>query len=84
MFRKIEIDSYFVIKITKMTSLADFDIKEHNQDTKKSIKNLNKPLSSFNFYIKEMRTIVLQKLVLYFHSEDIKKLVHTEILENIV
>ena len=54
MFRKIEIDSYFVIKITKMTSLADFDIKEHNQDTKKSIKNLDKPLSSFNYYICDM------------------------------
>ena len=38
-----------------MTSLANFDINEHNQYTKKSIKNLNKPLSSFNFYIKEMR-----------------------------
>ena len=37
-----------------MTSLADFDIKEHNQDTKKSIKNLDKPLSSFNYYICEI------------------------------
>jgi hypothetical protein len=38
-----------------MTSLANFDIQKHNDETTKSIKNLNKPLSSFNFYIKEMR-----------------------------
>jgi len=38
-----------------MTSLANFDIQKHNDDTKQSIKNLDKPLSSFNYYIKEMR-----------------------------
>ena len=38
-----------------MTSLANFDIQKHNDETKKSIKNLDKPLSSFNYYIKEMR-----------------------------
>ena len=38
-----------------MTSLANFDIQKHNDETKKSIKNLVKPLSSFNYYIKEMR-----------------------------
>ena len=38
-----------------MTSLANFDIQKHNDDTKQSIKNLYKPLSSFNYYIKEMR-----------------------------
>ena len=38
-----------------MASLANFDIQKHNDDTKQSIKNLDKPLSSFNYYIKEMR-----------------------------
>ncbi len=38
-----------------MASLTDFDIKTHNDNTKQSIKNLDKPLSSFNYYIKEMR-----------------------------
>ena len=38
-----------------MTSLANFDIQKHNDETTKSIKNLDKPLSSFNYYIKEMR-----------------------------
>jgi hypothetical protein len=38
-----------------MTSLANFDIQKHNDDTKQYIKNLDKPLSSFNYYIKEMR-----------------------------
>ena len=38
-----------------MASLAHFDIQKHNDDTKQSIKNLDKPLSSFNYYIKEMR-----------------------------
>ena len=38
-----------------MTSLVNFDINEHNKNTNKSIKNLDKPLSSFNYYIKEMR-----------------------------
>ena len=38
-----------------MTSLANFDIQKHNDETTKSIKNLVKPLSSFNYYIKEMR-----------------------------
>jgi len=38
-----------------MASLANFDIQKHNDETKKSIKNLDKPLSSFNYYIKEMR-----------------------------
>ena len=38
-----------------MTSLTDFDIQKHNDDIKQSIKNINKPLSSFNYYIKEMR-----------------------------
>ena len=38
-----------------MASLANFDIQQHNDDTKQSIKNLDKPLSSFNYYIKEMR-----------------------------
>ena len=38
-----------------MTSIANFDIQKHNDDTKQSIKNLDKPLSSFNYYIKEMR-----------------------------
>ena len=38
-----------------MCSLANFDIQKHNDDTKQSIKNLDKPLSSFNYYIKEMR-----------------------------
>ena len=38
-----------------MTSLANFDIQKHNDETKQSIKNLDKPLSSFNYYIKEMR-----------------------------
>jgi len=38
-----------------MTSVTDFDIQKHNDETKKSIKNLDKPLSSFNYYIKEMR-----------------------------
>ena len=38
-----------------MASLANFDIQKHNDDTKQSIKNIDKPLSSFNYYIKEMR-----------------------------
>lgn len=38
-----------------MTSITNFDIQKHNDETKKSIKNLDKPLSSFNYYIKEMR-----------------------------
>ena len=38
-----------------MNSITDFDIQKHNDETKQSIKNLNKPLSSFNYYIKEMR-----------------------------
>jgi hypothetical protein len=38
-----------------MASLAHFDIQKHNDETKQSIKNLDKPLSSFNYYIKEMR-----------------------------
>jgi len=38
-----------------MNSITDFDIQKHNYETKQSIKNLNKPLSSFNYYIKEMR-----------------------------
>ena len=38
-----------------MTSIRDFDIQKHNDETKKFIKNLDKPLSSFNYYIKEMR-----------------------------
>ena len=38
-----------------MTSIANFDIQKHNDDTKQYIKNLDKPLSSFNYYIKEMR-----------------------------
>ena len=38
-----------------MTSITEFDIQKHNDETKKSIKNLVKPLSSFNYYIKEMR-----------------------------
>ena len=38
-----------------MASLANFDIQKHNDDTKQTIKNLDKPLSSFNYYIKEMR-----------------------------
>ena len=39
-----------------MTSITDFDINKHNNETIKSIKNIAKPLSSFNYYIKEMRT----------------------------
>ena len=38
-----------------MDSITNFDIQKHNDETKKSIKNLDKPLSSFNYYIKEMR-----------------------------
>jgi len=38
-----------------MASLANFDIQKHNDETKQYIKNLDKPLSSFNYYIKEMR-----------------------------
>ena len=38
-----------------MTSITEFDIPKHNNDTIKSIKNIDKPLSSFNYYIKEMR-----------------------------
>ena len=38
-----------------MDSITNFDIQKHNDETKKSIKNIDKPLSSFNYYIKEMR-----------------------------
>jgi hypothetical protein len=38
-----------------MTSITDFDINKHNNETTNSIKNLTKPLSSFNYYLKEMR-----------------------------
>ena len=38
-----------------MDSITNFDIQKHNDKTKKSIKNIDKPLSSFNYYIKEMR-----------------------------
>jgi len=38
-----------------MTSITNLDIQKHNDETKQSIKNLDKPLSSFNYYIKEMR-----------------------------
>ena len=35
--------------------MDNFDIQKHNDETKQSIKNLVKPLSSFKYYIKEMR-----------------------------
>lgn len=38
-----------------MDSITNFDIQKHNDETKKTIKNIDKPLSSFNYYIKEMR-----------------------------
>jgi hypothetical protein len=38
-----------------MSSITYFDIQKHNDETKKIIKDLDKPLSSFNYYIKEMR-----------------------------
>ena len=38
-----------------MDSITNFDIQKHNDETKKSIKNIDKPLSAFNYYIKEMR-----------------------------
>jgi len=38
-----------------MSSIENFDIQKHNDGTKKYIKNLDKSLSSFNYYIKEMR-----------------------------
>jgi len=38
-----------------MSALVNFDIKSHNDETKKLMKNIKKPLSSFNYYLKEMR-----------------------------
>ena len=38
-----------------MTSIVNLNIKTHNESTKKRIKNIDKPLSSFNYYLKEMR-----------------------------
>ena len=38
-----------------MTSTVNPNIKTHNESTKKRIKNIDKPLSSFNYYLKEMR-----------------------------
>lgn len=38
-----------------MTSIVNLDIKSHNETIKKQIKNVDNPLSSFNYYLKEMR-----------------------------
>ena len=38
-----------------MTSLANFDINKHNENTKKSIKNIDNPLSAYQYYTKAMR-----------------------------
>ena len=38
-----------------MTSILNLNINSHNESIKKRIKNVDKPLSSFNYYLKEMR-----------------------------
>lgn len=38
-----------------MTSIVNLTINSHNESIKKRIKNVDKPLSSFNYYLKEMR-----------------------------
>lgn len=38
-----------------MSSITDFNIQKHNESSKRRIKNIDKQLSSFNYYLKEMR-----------------------------
>ena len=38
-----------------MTSIADFDIKTHNDTIKKELKNIPKPLTAYQLYTKAMR-----------------------------
>ena len=38
-----------------MTSIANFDIKTHNDTIKKELKNIPKPLTAYQLYTKAMR-----------------------------